>query len=99
MNDWERVRHSSVLFSQVSAPFDFFVVCTWADLPCHVALHISSWLSLLNPVAFSRIGENPLHIFGAISFLSIPIIRALYLEIANRTLTRGSELQRSILKR
>lgn len=40
----------------------------------------------MNPVMFSRIGENTLHIFGAINFLSIPMIWALYPETANRTL-------------
>ena len=35
---------------------------------------------------FSRIGENTLHIFGAINFLSIPMVWALYPETANRTL-------------
>jgi hypothetical protein len=48
--------------------------------------HPSSWLTLLNPVMFSRIGENTLHIFGAINFLSIPMVWALYPETANRTL-------------
>ncbi len=40
----------------------------------------------MNPVMFSRIGENTLHIFGAINFLSIPMVWALYPETANRTL-------------
>ena len=40
----------------------------------------------MNPVMFSRIGENTLHIFGAVNFLSIPIVWALYPETANRTL-------------
>lgn len=35
---------------------------------------------------FNRIGENTLHIFGAINFLSIPLVWALYPETANRTL-------------
>lgn len=35
---------------------------------------------------FSRIGENTLHIFGAINFLAIPMVWALYPETANRTL-------------
>ena len=35
---------------------------------------------------FSRIGENTLHVFGAINFLSIPMVWALYPETANRTL-------------
>ena len=35
---------------------------------------------------FSAIGENTLHIFGAINFLSIPMVWALYPETANRTL-------------
>ncbi|KAJ3537362.1 hypothetical protein NM688_g6703 [Phlebia brevispora] len=46
----------------------------------------NGWLTLLNPVMFSRIGENTLHIFGAINFLSIPMVWALYPETANRTL-------------
>lgn len=49
-------------------------------------LLVHSWLTLLNPVMFSRIGENTLHIFGAINFLSIPMVWALYPETANRTL-------------
>ena len=44
------------------------------------------WLTLLNPVMFSAIGENTLHIFGAVNFLSIPMVYALYPETANRTL-------------
>ena len=48
--------------------------------------HDDRWLTLLNPVMFSRIGENTLHIFGAINFLSIPMVWALYPETANRTL-------------
>ena len=35
---------------------------------------------------FSAIGENTLHIFGAVNFLSIPMVYALYPETANRTL-------------
>lgn len=35
---------------------------------------------------FSRIGENTLHIFGVVNFLSIPMVWALYPETANRTL-------------
>ena len=35
---------------------------------------------------FSRIGENTLHVFGAINFLTIPMVWALYPETANRTL-------------
>ncbi|KAI0341180.1 general substrate transporter [Trametopsis cervina] len=46
----------------------------------------NGWLTLLNPVMFSHIGENTLHIFGAVNFLSIPLIWALYPETANRTL-------------
>ncbi|RDB17655.1 Sugar transporter STL1 [Hypsizygus marmoreus] len=46
----------------------------------------NGWLTLLNPVMFSKIGENTLHIFGAINFLSIPMVWALYPETANRTL-------------
>ncbi|OSD00695.1 general substrate transporter [Trametes coccinea BRFM310] len=46
----------------------------------------NGWLTLLNPVMFNRIGENTLHIFGAINFLSIPLVWAFYPETANRTL-------------
>ncbi|KIP06656.1 hypothetical protein PHLGIDRAFT_106732 [Phlebiopsis gigantea 11061_1 CR5-6] len=46
----------------------------------------NGWLTLLNPVMFSAIGENTLHIFGAVNFLSIPMVYALYPETANRTL-------------
>ncbi|KAF9461376.1 general substrate transporter [Collybia nuda] len=46
----------------------------------------NGWLTLLNPVMFNRIGENTLHIFGAINFLSIPMVWAFYPETANRTL-------------
>ena len=46
----------------------------------------NGWLTLLNPVMFSRIGENTLHVFGAVNFLSIPLVWALYPETANRTL-------------
>ena len=35
---------------------------------------------------FDRIGENTLHVFGAINFLSIPLVWAFYPETANRTL-------------
>ena len=35
---------------------------------------------------FNKIGENTLHVFGAINFLSIPLVWALYPETANRTL-------------
>lgn len=46
----------------------------------------NGWLTLLNPVMFSRIGENTLHIFGVVNFLSIPLVWAFYPETANRTL-------------
>ncbi|KAK7445732.1 hypothetical protein VKT23_014727 [Stygiomarasmius scandens] len=46
----------------------------------------NGWLTLLNPVMFNAIQENTLHIFGAINFLSIPMVWALYPETANRTL-------------
>ncbi|KII90241.1 hypothetical protein PLICRDRAFT_108340 [Plicaturopsis crispa FD-325 SS-3] len=46
----------------------------------------NGWLTLLNPVMFNRIGENTLHIFGVINFLSIPMVWAFYPESANRTL-------------
>ena len=52
----------------------------------HFGLAGNGWLTLLNPVMFNRIGENTLHIFGAINFLSIPLIWAFYPETANRTL-------------
>ena len=35
---------------------------------------------------FNKIGENTLHIFGAVNFLTIPMVWALYPETANRTL-------------
>ena len=46
----------------------------------------NGWLTLLNPVLFNKIGENTLHVFGAINFLSIPLVWAFYPETANRTL-------------
>ncbi|KAF5337831.1 hypothetical protein D9758_015703 [Tetrapyrgos nigripes] len=46
----------------------------------------NGWLTLLNPIMFNAIQENTLHIFGAINFLSIPMVWALYPETANRTL-------------
>lgn len=46
----------------------------------------NGWLTLLNPIMFNAIGENTLHIFGAVNFLSIPLIWAFYPETANRTL-------------
>ncbi|KIY67618.1 general substrate transporter [Cylindrobasidium torrendii FP15055 ss-10] len=46
----------------------------------------NGWLMMLNPVMFSAIGENTLHIFGAINFICIPIVWAFYPETANRTL-------------
>ena len=46
----------------------------------------NGWLTLLNPVLFNKIGENTLHVFGAVNFLSIPLVWALYPETANRTL-------------
>jgi hypothetical protein len=46
----------------------------------------NGWLTLLNPVMFSAIGENTLHIFGAVNFLTIPLVYAFYPETANRTL-------------
>ncbi|TFK79381.1 general substrate transporter [Polyporus arcularius HHB13444] len=46
----------------------------------------NGWLTLLNPIMFNAIGENTLHIFGAINFLSIPLVWAFYPETANRTL-------------
>ncbi|OBZ74782.1 Sugar transporter STL1 [Grifola frondosa] len=52
----------------------------------------NGWLTLLNPVMFARIGENTLHIFGAINFLSIPMVWAFYPETANRTLEEMDHL-------
>ncbi|RPD77302.1 general substrate transporter [Lentinus tigrinus ALCF2SS1-7] len=46
----------------------------------------NGWLTLLNPIMFNAIGENTLHIFGAVNFLSIPLVWAFYPETANRTL-------------
>lgn len=46
----------------------------------------NGWLTLLNPVMFAAIGENTLHVFGAVNFLSIPLVWAFYPETANRTL-------------
>ncbi|KAH7878369.1 general substrate transporter [Lentinula edodes] len=46
----------------------------------------NGWLTLLNPIMFNKIGENTLHIFGAVNFLTIPMVWALYPETANRTL-------------
>lgn len=46
----------------------------------------NGWLTLLNPVMFANIGENTLHVFGAINFLAIPMVWAFYPETANRTL-------------
>lgn len=46
----------------------------------------NGWLTLLNPIMFDAIGENTLHIFGAVNFLSIPLVWAFYPETANRTL-------------
>lgn len=46
----------------------------------------NGWLTLINPVMFSAIRENTLHVFGAVNILSIPIVWAFYPETANRTL-------------
>ncbi|KAI0673197.1 general substrate transporter [Trametes maxima] len=46
----------------------------------------NGWLTLMNPIMFNRIGENTLHVFGAVNFLSIPLVWAFYPETANRTL-------------
>ncbi|KAL1673849.1 general substrate transporter [Schizophyllum commune] len=46
----------------------------------------NGWLMMLTPVMLSSIGENALHIFGAVNFLCIPVVYALYPETANRTL-------------
>lgn len=52
----------------------------------------NGWLTLLNPVMFSSIAENTLHVFGAINFLTIPMIWAFYPETANRTLEEMDHL-------
>ncbi|KAA1475741.1 general substrate transporter [Dentipellis sp. KUC8613] len=46
----------------------------------------NGWLTLLNPVMFNAVHEKTLYIFGAVNFLSIPLIYAFYPETANRTL-------------
>ncbi|THH12444.1 hypothetical protein EW146_g7693 [Bondarzewia mesenterica] len=46
----------------------------------------NGWLMMLNPVMFNAISENTLYIFGAVNFLSIPVVWAFYPELANRTL-------------
>lgn len=46
----------------------------------------NGWLTLLNPIMFNNIGENTFHVFGAVNFISIPIVWAFYPETANRTL-------------
>ncbi|KAI5121479.1 hypothetical protein M0805_003935 [Coniferiporia weirii] len=46
----------------------------------------NGWLTLLNPVMFAAIRENTLHIFGAVNFLTLPLVWAFYPETANRTL-------------
>ncbi|TFY83473.1 hypothetical protein EWM64_g544 [Hericium alpestre] len=46
----------------------------------------NGWLTLLNPVMFNAIQEKTLYIFGAVNFLSIPLVWAFYPETANRTL-------------
>lgn len=38
------------------------------------------------PIMFDAIGENTLHVFGAVNFLTIPMVWAFYPETANRTL-------------
>ncbi|PCH43224.1 general substrate transporter [Wolfiporia cocos MD-104 SS10] len=52
----------------------------------------NGWLTLLNPVMFSAIKENTLHVFGAINFLTIPLVWAFYPETANRTLEEMDHL-------
>ncbi|PCH43222.1 general substrate transporter [Wolfiporia cocos MD-104 SS10] len=52
----------------------------------------NGWLTLLNPVMFARIAENTLHVFGAVNFLTIPIVWAFYPETANRTLEEMDHL-------
>lgn len=46
----------------------------------------NGWLTLLCPVMFSAIQQNALYIFGAVNFLSIIMVWAVYPETANRTL-------------
>ncbi|KAH9834530.1 general substrate transporter [Rhodofomes roseus] len=49
-------------------------------------------MTLLNPIMFDRIGENTLHVFGAVNFLTIPIVWAFYPETAGRTLEEMDRL-------
>ena len=46
----------------------------------------NGWPTLMNPVLSSKIRENTLHVFGAVNFLSTPLVWALYPETANGTL-------------
>ncbi|KZT00617.1 general substrate transporter [Laetiporus sulphureus 93-53] len=52
----------------------------------------NGWMTLLNPIMFSRMRENTLHVFGAINFVTIPIVWAFYPETANRTLEEMDHL-------
>ena len=47
---------------------------------------------MLNPVMFARISENTLHVFGAVNFLTIPIVWAFYPETSGRTLEEMDHL-------
>ena len=98
----ERVRHAFHLSNSSHRPplLEFSLSLSLPRFDVHMELthvrpflfFLCSWLTLLNPVMFSRIDENTLHIFGAINFLSIPIIWALYPETANRTLEEMDSL-------
>lgn len=47
---------------------------------------IAGWCVLLLPTIFAALGENTLHIFGAVNILSIVVVWALYPETNQRTL-------------
>ena len=52
----------------------------------------NGWMTLLNPIMFARINENTLHVFGAVNFLTIPIVWAFYPETSGRTLEEMDHL-------
>ncbi|KZT68548.1 general substrate transporter [Daedalea quercina L-15889] len=52
----------------------------------------NGWMTLLNPIMFDRIGENALHVFGAVNFFTIPIVWAFYPETSGRTLEEMDHL-------
>ena len=52
----------------------------------------NAWMTLLNPIMFVRISENTLHVFGAVNFLTIPIVWAFYPETSGRTLEEMDHL-------